>query len=324
MPKPQLYILSEFQPGAVTYAQSLFNCILHTDPKALDWRTHATAILIKDYDITAADLDAAPQLRAIGKQGVGVDRIDVAACKARGVHVCNAPGVNAGAVAEMALALAMSVARGIPAITRRMVVDGEAIRKETVAGLLLTGKTIGIIGMGNIGVAVARMFRGAFGCEVIAYDPFAPEKGGPWDGIPHTRVLTLDLLLEASDVATVHVPLSTATKGLISYAEMQKMKNTAILLNTARGGIVHEDDLVRALDEGLIYGAGFDCHIQEPPTREKYERLWSHDCFVGTPHIAAATDETQIATANYATDRVWEVMHQENTRRIEQQQAASL
>jgi phosphoglycerate dehydrogenase-like enzyme len=324
MKKHQLYILSEFHPGAVEYAQSRFDCILHTDPEAQHWRQRATAILIKDFDITARDLDEAPQLRAVGKQGVGVDRIDVQACRARGVQVCNAPGVNAGAVAEMALALAMSVARSIPSINRRMVVGGEAIRKETVAGLLLQGKTLGIIGMGNIGVAVAKMFRGAFGCDLIAFDPFAPMSGGPWDEIPHTRALTLDPLLEASDIVTVHVPLSTGTKGLISYAQMQKMKPTAILLNTARGGIVNEDDLARALDENLIYGAGFDCHVQEPPTKEKYERLWSHDRFVGTPHIAAATDETQIATVNYATDRVWEVLNQEDTRHQTQQQVASL
>ena len=301
--KHKLYILSEFHREAVEYAQSMFDCVLYTDPEAENWRQRATAILIKDYYITHQDLDAAPQLLVIGKQGVGLDKIDVPACEARGVKICNTPGVNAGAVAEMTLALAMSVARSIPSICHRQIVDGEVIRKETVNGVLLRGKAIGVIGMGNIGQAVATMFRGAFGSRVLAYDPHFPTTG-PWEHIEHIRIHALDELLAQSDVVSVHVPLVEATRGLISYPQLQKMKPTAILLNSARGGIVDEDGLLRALDEKLIYGAGFDCHVQEPPTREIYERLWAHDRFVGTPHIAAATDETQIATTNAATDCV--------------------
>ncbi|KAL2113715.1 hypothetical protein VUR80DRAFT_2684 [Thermomyces stellatus] len=305
--KPKLYILSEFHPDAVRHAQSLFDCVLPTDTEALEWRTRATAILIKDYYITAQDLDAAPQLRAIGKQGVGLDKVDVQACEARGVRVFNTPGVNAGAVAEMTLALAMSVAREIPAMVRRQV-GGEAIRKETVSGMLLSRKVLGIVGMGNIGQAVARMFRGGLGTPIIAFDPYFPADGGPWKDIPHRRVQDLKDLLEAADVVTLHVPLTPSTKNLISYPELSIMKRSAILLNTARGGIVNEEDLARALEEGLIWGAGFDCHVQEPPTRERYERLWSNQRFVGTPHIAAATDETQVATTNAATDAVFEYM----------------
>lgn len=310
----KLYILSEFHPEAVKYAQSLFDCVLHTDPESLNWRTNATAILIKDYPITDHDLASAPQLQVIGKQGVGVDQIDVEACQRRGVKVCNTPGVNASAVAEMTLSLALSVAREIPHLVLRQRVDGEAIRKETINGMLLSGKTLGVVGMGNIGQAVARMFVGGLQANILAYDPFYPEsddKGsvGPWQEIPHSRVHNLDDLLRESDVVTLHVPLTTATANLISYPQLHTMKRTAILLNTARGGIVNEDDLVRALEEGIIWGAGFDCHVQEPPTKAKYERLWNCKRFVGTPHIAAATDETQIATINAATDgifRFWE------------------
>ncbi|CAG9989376.1 unnamed protein product [Clonostachys byssicola] len=306
--KPRLYILSDFHPDAVKYAQSLFDCVLFEDPRGAHWRSDATAILIKDYYITEKDLIAAPQLKVVGKQGVGLDKVDVDACKKHGVEVFNTPGVNAGAVAEMTMCLGFSVARQVPQLCLRQRVEGEVIRKETVNGLLLSGKTIGVIGMGNIGQAVARMFYGGLGCPIVTYDPYHPGGSGPWDHIPHTRVDVLDQLLQRSDVVTIHVPLTPSTKGLISYPQLQKMKRSAVLLNTARGGIVDEDDLARGLEEGLIWGAGFDCHVEEPPTKKTYERLWSHPQFVGTPHIAAATDETQIATINAATDKVYKFL----------------
>jgi phosphoglycerate dehydrogenase-like enzyme len=306
----KLYILSEFHPVAIKYAQSLFECILHTDPEAKNWRSNATAILIKDYYITEEDLIAAPQLRVIGKQGVGLDKVDVEACARHNVKICNTPGVNAGAVAEMALCLAFSVAREVPSIIQRQRIDGEVIRKETVSGLLLSNKILGVIGMGNIGQAVARMFAGGLGAHIVAYDPYWPEKGGPWISIPHKRVHNLDELLRMADVVTLHVPLTPTTKNLIGYEQLHIMKRTAILINTARGGIVNEEELARGLEEDLIWGAGFDCHAVEPPTLEKYGRLWNCRRFVGTPHIAAAVDETQIATINAATDGVWNFLRQ--------------
>lgn len=304
-----LYILSEFHPGAVEHAQSLFNCILHTDPRAARWREEATAILVKDYPIRASDLDAAPQLRAIGKQGVGVDQIDVAACTERGVRVFNTPGINASAVAEMVMALALNVARDVSGLWYRQLARGDVIRKENCRGLLLTGKTLGIIGMGNIGRQVARMFKGAFNAQVIAYDPFAP--AGAWAEMEHHRVTELDELLAKSDVVSIHVPLTPGTESMIGYSQMKKMRRNAILINASRGGIVNEADLVRALDDKLIWGCGMDCHVQEPPTREKYLNLWSHEHYVGTPHVAAATDETQIATTNAAIDYVHQYLKED-------------
>lgn len=308
--KPRLFILSEFHPVAVKYAQSLFDCILHTSPEAATWRDHATAILIKDYYITAADLDAAPQLRVIGKQGVGLEKVDVAACKARGVEVCNTPGVNATAVAEMAMCLAFSVARDVPEMVIRQKVNGESVRKETVSGMLLMGKTLGVIGMGNIGREAARMFHGGLRTPIVAFDPFYPPDSPGWNDIPHKRVHKLEELLAVSDIVTVHVPLTPDTEGIISYPQLKQMKPTAILLNTARGGIINEEDLTRALEESVITGAGFDCHAEEPPPRARYKRLWNCKGFVGTPHIAAATDETQVATINAATDKVYKFMQE--------------
>jgi D-3-phosphoglycerate dehydrogenase len=305
--KPTLYILSDFHPVAVAYARTLFHCVNYDEPKALEWRKHATAILVKDYDITEADLMAAPQLRAIGKQGVGTEKIDTEAAARLGVRVFNTPGVNARCVAEMVMGLTFAVARDIPQLVLRQLGTSETIRKETCDGLLLTGKTIGIIGMGNIGRHVAQMFRGAFDAKVLAYDPYMPADTNAWDGIEHRRVHELNQVLDA-DVVTLHVPLTPSTRGLLSYKQFQAMRPNTIVINAARGGIINEDDLLKALNEGLIHGAGLDCHEQEPPTREKYLKLWSHPHVVGLPHCGAATSETQIATINAATDFVYQFM----------------
>jgi len=304
-PKPVLYILSEFHPTSVKYAESLFDCVHYDSPQARKWRIHATAILVKDYYITRSDLELAPMLQIIGKQGVGIEKIDDVACAEHNVKIFNTPGVNAGAVAEMTLALTLSVARKIPDIWMRQLGKGEAIRKETCTGLLLTGKTIGIVGMGNIGQAVAKMFNAAFAAKIVVYDNYMPENPPSWKDIPHTRVRSLEQVLTVGDVVTVHVPLTKETTNMISYDQFALMKETSILINTARGGIVDELALIKILRDGKIWGAGLDCHEQEPPTKEKYEELWTSGNIVGMPHISAATDETQIATINAAIDGVF-------------------
>lgn len=166
-------------------------------------------------------------------------------------------------------------------------------------------------GMGNIGREAARMFHNGLRTPVITYDPYFPAESPGWGEIPHRRVHDLSELLVAADIVSVHVPLTPATDGLISLPQLKQMKSTAIVLNTARGGIVNEEDLTVALEERIIAGAGFDCHAQEPPPKSRYERLWNCKGFVGTPHIAAATDETQVATTNGATDQVYDFMLKE-------------
>lgn len=203
----------------------------------------------------------------------------------------NTPGVNARAVAETVLTLAMAVAREVGHISTQQN-QGIPCPKEKLSGLLLHRKTIGIIGMGNVGKAVAQIFRGAFDSTVIGYDPYLLKDA--WADVPHIRA-TLDEVLETADIVTLHIPLTESTRGIISYPQMQSMKGTAIVINTARGGIVNEADLERALRERLIWGAGLDCHEQEPPTKEKYGALWELGV-VSTPHIGAATEQTQMET----------------------------
>lgn len=234
---------------------------------------------------------------------VGIDKIDAPACKQRNIPIFNTPGVNAQAVAETVLALTMSVARQVGHITA-LQTERQVVPKETCSGLIIRNKTIGIVGMGNIGQKVAAIFQGGLGCRIIAYDPLLPKDA--WTEIPHVRAATLEELLDSSDVVTLHIPLLPQTRGLISYAQLERMKSNAILINTARGGIVNESDLERALTEQLIFGAGLDCHEQEPPTKELYGGLWGTGRVVSTPHIGAATAETQMETAMAAIDRLAE------------------
>lgn len=299
---PTVYVLDKFHPDAITYCQERFRTILPGDKGHSSWRQNAEYLLIRSSYLTAEDVAACPRLRAIGKQGVGIDKIDAKACADRDIKILNTPGVNAQAVAEIVLALTMSLAREIPQIhTRQM--QGNLVPKESCSGLIMNKKTIGLLGMGNIGQAVARIFRGAFQAEVIAYDPFMPLNA--WADIPHRRVTTVDEVLEASDVLSVHVPLTPETRNMLSYQELSLMKPTAIVVNAARGGIVNEEDLCRALAEGLIWGAGLDCHEEEPPSKARYEALWSQRV-VSTPHVGAATAQTQKETAIAAVQRLHE------------------
>jgi phosphoglycerate dehydrogenase-like enzyme len=197
----------------------------------------------------------------------------------------------------------MSVAREIGRITA-LQSRGTKVPKETCSGLIINKKTIGIVGMGNIGQKAARIFQGGLGCTVVAYDPLLPKDA--WADILHIRAETLEEVLKASDVLTLHIPLLPQTRGLISYPQLQMMKKNAIIINAARGGIVNEADLERALEEGEIWGAGLDCHEQEPPTKEKYGGLWATGRVVSTPHVGAATAETQMETAIAAVDRLYE------------------
>jgi phosphoglycerate dehydrogenase-like enzyme len=239
---------------------------------------------------------------------LGIDKLDANACKARNIKIFNTPGVNAQAVAETVLALTMSVAREIGRVTA-VQSRGEVIPKEKCSGLILDQKTIGIVGMGAIGQRVAKIFHYGLGCNIVAYDPLLPKDA--WSHIPHQRAETLETLLEKSDVVTLHIPLLPQTRGLISYPQLSLMKSNAILINTARGGIINETDLERALKEGLIWGAGLDCHEQEPPTKERYGGLWETGRVVSTPHIGAATSQTQMETAMAAMDLLNDFIHSE-------------
>lgn len=299
--KRTVYMIDDLHPEAVEHARALFTLITRADKGFNNWQQDATAILMRGSYMSAKDLANCPRLVAIGKHGVGIDKIDQAACATRGIKILNTPGANAQAVAEIVLALAMSVARRIPSITAEQML--QPVRKQSCTGITIQGKTIGIIGMGNIGRKVAKIFRGAFDTPIAAYDPYMPPEA--WQDIDHTRVQSYRELLAVSDVLTIHVPLTDETRDMISYPELSAMKRTAILINASRGGIVNEQDLEQALKEGLIWGAGLDAHEQEPPTKERYGKLWKLPNVVSTPHIGAATDDAQLMSSLGAINNLY-------------------
>ncbi|KAJ9636854.1 hypothetical protein H2199_007848 [Coniosporium tulheliwenetii] len=199
----------------------------------------------------------------------------------------------------------MAVARQLRTISVNQAL-GKEVRKDHCCGTTMIGKSIGILGMGNIGTAVARIFQGAFNSPVYAYDPFAPADA--WADVPHTRVSKIEDLLPHVDVLTLHVPLNRKTRDMISMSQFEAMRPNAILINVARGGIVNEDDLITALNKGLIWGAGLDCHVEEPPTEKRYKALWETGKVISTPHIGATTAQTQVQTATEAMAHVFKFL----------------
>lgn len=246
--------------------------------------------------VTAGLLEAAPRLRVVGRAGVGVDNVDLDAATRRGVLVVNTPGGSSTAVAELALGLLLSVVRHVGEATAS--VRSGRWEKKRFQGTELAGKTLGIVGIGNVGSALASRARG-MGMAVIAYDPFIGAETAARMGV---RLLPLDALWGEADVVSLHVPLTEQTRGLVDRAVLGRMRRGAVLLNCARGGLVDEEALAEALREGRIAGAAFDVFAQEPPPPD--HPLLKLPNFVCTPHLGASTEEAQSAVAVAVADQV--------------------
>lgn len=306
MSKPKVFFVNPYHPDAIKLAKESFEVDTVVLSSADGWHDEANGILLRsETRITAQDFAMAKNLKAIVKQGVGVDNIDTAAAKDAGVIVCNTPAMNSESVAELTITLALTLARRVVEIDRRLQ-RGQKLVRSQLLGQSLFQKSIGIIGMGAIGRSVAQKWIGAMGGKVIAYDPFAPN--GAWDDIEHRRVVDVDALLQDADVITLHVPLTDETKGMIGERELKLMKKKAILLNAARGGIVNEDDLLEALEAGEIFGAALDAQVEEPPSLEKHRAHLVHDNLILTPHIGASTEENQSASGKFAVQTILDVL----------------
>lgn len=242
-------------------------------------------------------IDSAPSLRIISQYAVGYDNIDVRYATERGIYVTNTPGVLTDATADLTFALILAVARRVIE-AHNFVKSGEwggsgiSWHPSMFLGIELSGKTIGVIGMGRIGKAVARRALG-FGMNVVYHDRsrLPPHE----EGELKARYAPLEELVKVSDVITVHVPLTEETRHLITERHFRLMKRTAIFVNTSRGGVVKTEDLVKALESGWIYGAGLDVFEEEPlPPDHPLTKLPN---VVLTPHIGSATWEARTAMA---------------------------
>jgi D-3-phosphoglycerate dehydrogenase len=254
--------------------------------------------IIREYDglvvrsetkVTADVLDAGARLRAVGRAGVGVDNIDVAAATARGVIVMNAPDGNTMTTAEHAVALLLALARRVPQANASLRA-GKWERKKFV-GVELRGKTLGVVGLGRIGRVVASRALG-FEMKVVAFDPFlAPEQ------LANTEIelAPLSEVCARADFITVHTPLTAETRGIVGAKEIALMKRDARVINCARGGLVDERALYDALKEGRVAGAALDVFEQEPPPSD--HPLLSLENVIATPHLGASTVEAQEGVA---------------------------
>ena len=243
--------------------------------------------------------DRSPSLRMVANMAVGFDNVDVEAAAARGIWVTNTPGVLDGATADLAMALLLAAARRLPE-AERFLRAGRYRRwgPMLLCGQEVHGRTLGILGMGRIGEAVARRARLGFGMEILYWD----ERGRPdLEQELGAGRTDLDTLLGASDFVSIHLPLTEGTTGLIDAERLAQMKPTAVLVNTARGPVVDEAALAAALRSGAIWAAGLDVFEREP---EVHPDLLELDNAVLLPHIASASIPTRLAMAELAVDNV--------------------
>jgi D-3-phosphoglycerate dehydrogenase len=266
-----------------------FNLTVKTGLKGDELRdaiAGADAVLVRSATkITRDSLSRADRLKVIGRAGVGVDTIDVDAATERRIPVLTAPAGNTVSAAELTMALLLALARRVPAADRSMRA-GEWDRKS-FNGVELYGKTLGLVGAGRIGGEVAVRAR-AFGMRVMVFDPFLNPDRATALGV---ETAGLDEILERADVLSVHVPLTDETHGLIGEAQLAKLKPSAFVLNVARGGVVDEDALLKALQNKRLAGAALDVYSMEPlPADHPFRSLPN---VVLTPHLGASTAEAQ-------------------------------
>jgi D-3-phosphoglycerate dehydrogenase len=261
----------------------------------------ASAIVVRsDTRITAPVIEAAKELKVIGRAGVGVDNIAVDAATTHGVLVVNSPGGNTVSAAELAITIMLAAARRVPFADAEMKKRNWA--KSKCMGIEVTGKTLGIVGLGKIGGEVARRARG-LEMTVFGYDPGLSADHMRGRGV---EPATLDEILEKSDFVTLHVPGGSATKALIGAPELAKMKKTAILVNCSRGGVVDEAALAEALQNGAIGGAAIDVFEDEPKPWES--PLIDAPNIVLTPHLGASTADAQVGATMDVVTQIAEVL----------------
>lgn len=248
----------------------------------------ADAIIARICHVNAEAIEAAPNLKVIGRTGVGYDMVDVEAATKRGIPVVLTPGANNRSVAEHTVALIFALSKNLVEGHNEQMKGNYAVRNKGVAFELLD-KTIAVLGLGAIGGEVARLCK-AIGMKVIGYDPFLPEE--KMEALGCTPTKDYKAVLPECDFVTVHMPLLDSTRNMIGEKEIASMKPSAMIINCARGGIVDEKALAAALNEGRLAGAGIDCFENDPPAVD--DPLLNAKNVIASPHSAAQTKEAVI------------------------------
>lgn len=270
----------------------------------------ADGVIIRIGSIDRATMEQCPKLKAIGRPGVGVDDVDVAGATALGIPVVIAPGANTRSVAEHALAMMLACAKHMPVSDREMRKGNFAIRSAYKA-YELYGKTLGLIGCGHIGGVLASLAQG-LGMKVLVYDPFLTKEAVEAQGCGYRA--EMEAVLRESDVVSLHTPLTPQTKNMIGETELRLMKPTGILINCARGGIVEETALCRALREEWIQAAATDVVVNEPIRTD--DPLFALENLIVTPHMAGQTKEAASGVARMAAEGVLAVIAGEKWEKV--------
>ena len=266
-------------------------------PTLISQAKDADGMILANMPMPSEVLRACDKLEFIDVAFTGVDHVGLDAAKEKGMKVSNASGYSNEAVSELVIGMAISMYRKITEVQERVRSGGT---KDGLVGCELMGKTVGIIGFGKIGRRTGELFH-AFGCKVLAQCKSHHDDFPEW-----VEQVSQDELLAASDIVVLHCPLNDSTRGMIDYAKLSLMKKSAILINVARGPVTVEDDLARALSEGLIAGAGVDVFTKEPPLPLDTQMLSAPNTLL-TPHVAFATKESMSLRAKIVFEnlRAW-------------------
>ena len=285
---PVVLIAEELAPAAIDVLAHDFD-VRHVDgtdrPALLAALAEADAVIVRSAtQIDAEAVAAAPRLKVVARAGIGLDNVEVPAATARGVMVVNAPTSNIVSAAEQALALLLAVARNTASASAAL--KAGEWKRSKYTGVEIQGKTVGVVGLGRIGVLFAQRIA-AFGTRLIAYDPYIQPARAAQLGV---RLVGLEELLRESDFISIHLPKTPETMGLIGEKELRLVKPEVRIVNAARGGLVDEQALADAIAEGRVAGAGVDVYAKEPCTASP---LFAFDNVVATPHLGASTAEAQ-------------------------------
>ena len=285
---PVVLIAEELAPAAIEVLAHDFD-VRHVDgtdrPALLSALAEADAVIVRSAtQIDAEAIAAAPRLKVVARAGVGLDNVEVPAATARGVMVVNAPTSNIVSAAEQAVALLLAVARNTASASAAL--KAGEWKRSKYTGVEIQGKTVGVVGLGRIGVLFASRIA-AFGTRLIAYDPYIQPARAAQLGV---RLVGLEELLRESDFISIHLPKTPETVGLIGEKELAIVKPGVRIVNAARGGLVDEQALADAIAEGRVAGAGVDVYAKEPCTSSP---LFAFDNVVATPHLGASTAEAQ-------------------------------
>ena len=271
-----------------------------TEEQMIERAEDVEGIIVGVDPITENVIDKAKKLKAISKYGVGMDNIDLEKAKEKGIKIRNTPGTNNISVAELAIGLMFDLARNISINVNKV----KNNKWERIKGIELTGKTLGIVGCGRIGKKVVNRARG-LKMNVLIYDPFFDD----YQILEDEKIsqVNKEVLFEKSDFISLHLPLNSETENIISKEELTKMKDSAFLINTARGGLIDEKALLWALENKIIAGAACDVFSEEPPGNHL---LLEFDNFLLTPHIGANTKESVMRMARKATKNMIEMLNE--------------